>query len=421
VFKFVLKGLFRDRSRSFFPILIVTAGVMVTVFLTSFLDGYLRSMIRQNARFATGHMKIVTNAYAEKLSQKPYDLGFINSESEFEQWKKEFPDIRWTPRIYFGALLDVPDASGNTSEQGDIFGMAIDMQDETAVKDIQIKEALLQGRLPEQPDEVLLSEDLFNKLGLSLDSTITLLGSSVYGAMAFRNFSVCGTISFGVEAIDRGGLVADIEDIRAFLDMPGGATEYFGYLPTADYDDAKAKEIKKQFNAKYNSEDEFAPVLLTLTDQNDLGILLEFYGAYLGMISFIFVIIIAIVLWNAGLMNSIRRYGEFGLRLAMGEQKKHLYWWLIMESLAIGVVGSVIGAAIGIMVLLYFHTHGIDFGVFLKDSSIMMENIIYTSVELKNVLLGILPGILSTLLGAMLAGIGIFRRKTSQLFKELET
>jgi putative ABC transport system permease protein len=105
----------------------------------------------------------------------------------------------------------------------------------------------------------------------------------------------------------------------------------------------------------------------------------------------------------------------------LGEQKRHLYGWLIVESLAIGVVGSIIGAAIGILVLLYFHTHGFNFGVFLKDSTIMMENIIYTSVETKNVILGILPGILSTLLGAMLAGIGIFHRKTSQLFKELET
>lgn len=421
MFKFVLKGLFRDRSRSIFPILIVTAGVMVTVFLTAFLDGYLRSMVRQNARFATGHMKIVSNAYAENLSQKPYDLGFIESENEFEQWKKDFPDIRWTPRIYFGALLDVPDATGNTREQGDVFGMAIDMQDETAVKDIHLKEALLQGRLPQNPDEILLSQELFNKLGLSLNSTVTLLGSSVYGAMSFRNFSVCGTVTFGVEAIDRGGLVADIDDIRAFLDMPGGASEYFGFLPSGDYNDAKAQAIKTQFNAKYNSKDEFAPVMLTLSDQNDLGSLLQLYGFYLGMISFVFIIIIAIVLWNAGLMNSIRRYGEFGLRLALGEQKKHLYWWLIIESLAIGVVGSIIGATIGILVLLYFHTHGFNFSVFLKDSSIMMENIIYTSVETKNVILGILPGILSTLLGAMLAGIGIFRRKTSQLFKELET
>ena len=418
--KFVLKGLFRDRSRSIFPVLIVIAGVMVSVFLTAFLNGFLESMVRQNARFSTGHLKIVTNAYAEKISQKPYDLGFIDMDSELQQWKKEFPEIRWTPRIYFGALLDVPDAEGKTKEQGAVFGMAIDLKDEAAVKDIQLDKALIRGRLPKQPSEILLSEYLFQRLGLNLNSTITLLGSTMYGAMSFHNFRVCGTITFGVEAIDRGGMVADIEDIRIFLDMQGGASEYFGFLPSGVYDDEKAQVIKKQFNAKYNNKDEFAPVMLALTDQNDLGYILKFYSSYLGIISVVFIIIIGIVLWNAGLMNSIRRFGEFGLRLAMGEPKRHLYSWLIIESLAIGIVGSIIGAGIGILVLLYFQVHGFNFGVFTKDASIMMENIIYTSVELKYVLLGVIPGILATIFGAMLAGIGIYKRKTSQLFKELE-
>ncbi|MCK9584894.1 MAG: FtsX-like permease family protein [Candidatus Cloacimonetes bacterium] len=421
MFLFVLKGLLRDRSRSFFPVLIVTAGVLVTVFLIAFMSGYMESMVRQNARFDTGHLKIVTNAYAEKLSQKPYDLGFIETEAEFQQWQEDFPSIRWTPRIYFGALMDVPDAEGNTLEQGDVFGMAIDFSDPSAVSDIHLSEALVQGRIPEAAGEILLSEELFSKLQLELDSTVTLLGSTLYGAMSFRNYIISGTVSFGVHALDRGGIVTDIEDARAFLDMPGGASEYFGFLPLGVYDDDAVQEIKQEFNAKYNDEDDFSPQMLALTDQNDMGFMLRYMGFALGLITVVFILIIGIVLWNAGLLNSIRRYGEFGLRLAMGERKHHLYNWLIVEGLAIGVLGSLIGAALGMGVIQYFHVHGFDFGVFTKDTSMMVENIIYTNLELKNLLLGIIPGLVSTVLGAMLAGIGIFHRNTAKLFKELET
>lgn len=38
----------------------------------------------------------------------------------------------------------------------------------------------------------------------------------------------------------------------------------------------------------------------------------------------IFIVAMSIVLWNAGLMGSLRRYGEIGIRLAMGEDKRHL-------------------------------------------------------------------------------------------------
>lgn len=419
--KFVIKGLIRDRSRSFFPVLIVTAGVLVTVFLIAFMSGYIESMVRQNARFDTGHLKIVTNAYAEKISQKPYDLGFIETEAEFQQWKEDFPSVRWTPRIYFGALMDVPDEKGNTLEQGDVFGMAIDFSDPSAVQDIHLNEALIQGRIPEAAGEILLSEELFSKLQLELDSTVTLLGSTLYGAMSFRNYIISGTVSFGVHALDRGGIVTDIEDARAFLDMPGGASEYFGFLPSMVYDDDAVQEIKQEFNAKYNDEDDFSPQMLALTDQNDMGFMLQYMGFALGLITVVFVLIIGIVLWNAGLLNSIRRYGEFGLRLAMGERKHHLYNWLLVEALAIGVVGSLIGAALGMGVIQYFHVHGFNFGVFTQDTSMMVENIIYTNLELKNLLLGIIPGLVSTVLGAMLAGIGIFHRNTAKLFKELET
>lgn len=37
--RFVLKGVLRDRSRSLFPILIVAAGAMLTVFFYSYMQG----------------------------------------------------------------------------------------------------------------------------------------------------------------------------------------------------------------------------------------------------------------------------------------------------------------------------------------------------------------------------------------------
>ena len=42
----------------------------------------------------------------------------------------------------------------------------------------------------------------------------------------------------------------------------------------------------------------------------------------------------SIVLWNAGLIGSLRRYGEIGVRLAFGEDKGRLYRAMIVESLA---------------------------------------------------------------------------------------
>lgn len=90
--KFLIKGMLRDRHRYLFPLLIVATGVFILVFFQAFLQGYMGSFIRQNAGFETGHLKVVTRAYADLISQKPYDLGFVDIQSDLVEWQKAYPE-----------------------------------------------------------------------------------------------------------------------------------------------------------------------------------------------------------------------------------------------------------------------------------------------------------------------------------------
>jgi len=89
----LIKGIFRDSHRWLFPILIVAVGVVILIFTLSFTEGYKDSFVRQNARFDTGHVKVVTRAYAEMLGQKPYDLALLDIEEELKTWKKAYPQL----------------------------------------------------------------------------------------------------------------------------------------------------------------------------------------------------------------------------------------------------------------------------------------------------------------------------------------
>ncbi len=128
----------------------------------------------------------------------------------------------------------------------------------------------------------------------------------------------------------------------------------------------------------------------------------------------------SIVLWNAGLMGSLRRYGEIGVRLAVGEDKGHVYRTLIMESVMIGIFGSVLGTLAGVGVAYLMQVYGLDFGFLFKNSSMMISSVYRAQVTFGSFIIGFVPGIFSTVLGASIAGIGIYKRQTSQLFKELE-
>jgi putative ABC transport system permease protein len=144
------------------------------------------------------------------------------------------------------------------------------------------------------------------------------------------------------------------------------------------------------------------------------------FSSMMGWMALVFVFIMGIVLWNSGLMNGIRRYGEFGVRLAIGEQKRQVYLGLLTEAFIVGIVGSCIGLVLGLGISLYFNKNGMDVSAYNRNTSILSENMVYTSITLKALIISFIPGVLSTLLGAALAGSAIYKRQTSQLFKELE-
>ena len=128
----------------------------------------------------------------------------------------------------------------------------------------------------------------------------------------------------------------------------------------------------------------------------------------------------SIVLWNAGLISGLRRYGEFGLRLAIGENKREIYFSLIWEAFFVGVIGTIIGTFFGLIFAYYMQEYGLNVGGLMKNSTLMISNVLRAKITVATWFVGFIPGIASTVIGAMLAGIGIYKRQTANLFKELE-
>ena len=286
---------------------------------------------------------------------------------------------------------------------------------------LNLEQAVVRGRLPHKSGEIVVSETFAQKLDVALGETATLISSTMYGSMAADNFTVVGTIRFGISALDRGSVIADISDVQVALDMDNAAGEIFGLFKESYFYPKRALRIKKEFNNRYRKEeDEFSPVMQTLRDQAGLGEMLDLMDVFSGIVITIFVVAMSLVLWNAGLIGSLRRYGEIGVRLAIGENKGHLYRSMVGESLMIGFFGSLIGTAIGLAISYYLQVKGLDVSFMLKNSSMMISNVMRSRVTQASFLIGIIPGIGATFFGTSIAGINIFKRQTSQLMKELE-
>lgn len=421
--KFLLKGIIGDKNRSVLPILIITIGVMLTIFLSGYLRGVMGDMVDQNARFETGHVKVMSRAYAENISQMPNDLALLGIDSIRTELSSEFPEIHWVERIKFGGLIDVPDGEGGSKGQGPAGAIALDLFHPESGEDarLNISSSLVKGKIPSAPREVLIGEEFAEKINVALGDEITYMGSTMNGSMTFGNFIVSGMVHFGVTSMDKSMVLVDISDARLLLDMEDAVGEILGYFPDNVYNEEKAFTMANTFNHLYiEDSDEYAPVMMPLSTQNNLGSYLDYVDVYAGMFVFIFVAAMSVVLWNTGLLGGLRRYQEFGIRLALGESKGHIYRSLILEAVLIGTIGSILGTIVGLAGVYTLQVVGFDIGDMLKENTMMIPTVIRAKVTPDLFYIGFIPGLLAMVLGNMLSGIGIYKRSTASLFKELE-
>ena len=482
--RFLAKGLVRDRSRSLFPLLAIIITVTLVIFGIGFMEGAMNNFLQSTAVISSGHVKVVTKAYKKESNQLPNDLALFDTKNIIQTLSDMYQDYFWTPRITFGGLLDVPDENGETKEQAPVFALGIDFFSEKSrqVEIWELEKCLISGRLPKDRDDALVSTKLAKQLGIGSGSSITLIGSTMDNAFTTYNFNVVGTFNLYKGQTDRQMMLVDISGARQALDMEDAASEILGYHNSLYYHDEEAVTIRKHFNITYsdsiaqilrneeskdilsymngwneintieksklpqqrsnalfdnqmydNSEEWgelsvedpsiYTPTMVALRDDSQLATMVDFSTVALGVMAGIFLVIVMIVLWNMGLMNGLRRYGEIGLRLAIGESKGQVYRSMVNEAVLIGFVGTLIGTIFGISLTYYVQEFGIDYSEAINQLSttMVMPNVFYAKVTPELYYIGFIPGVLATVLGTMLAGLAIYKREMSQLFKELET
>ena len=238
--RFLCLGLWRDRSRSLFPLLTVILGVTLTVVMFTWIKGFEVNFLQTSARLGSGHVAVMSRAYAAEADQLPNDLALTGTAELQERLRREFPAFAWTPRIRFAGLLDIPDEKGETRVQGPVGGLAVDLfsgaSPEPGILDLE--PALVSGSLPGKKGEILLAHDFASRLGIAPGATATMIVGTMYGGTSTANFTVTGTFRFGAPAMDRAMAIIDIADARAALDMDDAAGEIVGFFRAGFYDRA---------------------------------------------------------------------------------------------------------------------------------------------------------------------------------------
>ena len=104
--RWLLKGIWRDKTRSLFPFLVITAGVSMMIFFLGFMDGIFAGMVDMTANLDTGHVRFVNRPFYEEEYMSPMDRA-LAAEKETRRWLEENADprMRWAARIRWSCSM----------------------------------------------------------------------------------------------------------------------------------------------------------------------------------------------------------------------------------------------------------------------------------------------------------------------------
>jgi len=429
--RWILRGIWRDKTRSLFPFLVITVGVTLLIYLLGFMEGTFAGMIDMSAHLDTGHLRFVNKPFYDEEHLNPLDRA-LAGQKETQQWllQNGDPRIEWSPRIRWGAIMDVPDEKGETKSQTPVIGMAIEMLKESSAERerLNLEQSVIEGVVPSHSKEMLVGYKLAESLELTLGDQVTLLGQNFDGGMATDNYKVVGFVKFGLAAMDKKMALIDLTDAQQTFYMEDMVTDFLGFLPMnvgyLKYDGLKQNIMDHIPGLKQNppmdwaSDDE--PLILSVLDQRNLRELSIKFELVDDVVIGVFTFLMILVLWNAGLLNGVHRYGEMGLLLALGETHKKLIGLMAMEALVIGILGSAAGCIIGGGLVYYLQEVGISTHGVFESSGLMMSDTIRARVSLNAFIFAVIPGITASVLGNLIANLAIFQRSEANLFRELE-
>ncbi len=206
------------------------------------------------------------------------------------------------------------------------------------------------GRVPSRHTRgVILGSDLYNRTGVEVSHSITV---------GDRNYRVIGVI----KPVQEFGFAESPNDAAVLPESEMAGRNYETIIIQASSRESAAEvadDIKRTVNAKKEVVD-------IVETQNIVQQIEEFFGllnTFLTSLAGISLIVAAISILNVMLMSTVERKEEIGVLRAVGVQKTDVARMVLVEAAILGLVGGVLGIALGSLTIpiIYYQTQvGLD-------------------------------------------------------------
>ncbi len=350
--KLAFRNIFRHFTRTFLTFLAIAIGLMFMIIMDSMLTGIDQESFDRIINYETGHIKIFDRGYREDEENLPLDKSIEKPAPIIKELEKD-PDIAGvTSRINFRIMLS------DGIDQYPAVGIAVNPKDDQSV--FLLKQAVDKGEFLEGDEEaMLLGEGLAEDFGVDVGDYLTILTRTKYDTYQAIDLRIKGLLRTEDPKIDWAAVVIPLGLGQESLDMGKGVTEIDIKLKDPariqEFRDMLAKDITGVEVATWK---DLAADVIAIAQAKRGGTTVLLFSVFL---------IALIGISNTILLAAFERTREIGMMAAMGMRRGQIVRLFVLEGAMIGVLGSITGCLLGILVNIPFVTYGINWGSMMRD------------------------------------------------------
>ncbi len=345
--KLAWRNIWRNKRRSLIVLISVVVGLTAIVLTDGLSNGMMRQMLFNQINLDISHIQIHKKGFNSNKIIKNY----IPDYERVDSLLNKNPEVlSYSKRVFATGIL----SSANNSSGVIIYGINPPEEAKVSI----IKSSIVEGKyLGTGKREIIISKKLAEKLGVQLGDKVVAMANTLKGDIGSDAFRIVGIFQTSSSDFDKMVVYVQATTEQEMLGIGNNYHEFA--IITKDYN--KVTSLKQSLKTELGKGYEvftYRDLLPMLIYQMDL------YKETMMILNVIIGLALIFGIINTMLMSVFERIREFGVLMAIGMKNNRLYLMIVFEAFILGLIGSLAGLVVGLLLDIPLAHSGINLSMF---------------------------------------------------------
>lgn len=366
LFQIAWRNIWRNKTRSLVVISSIVVGIWAGIFILAFAWGLYKNNIDDTVYSQLSHIQ-VHNPIFNIENESKFTIKHTDSILFKLSMNEEVASV--ASRVISTGMISSPTTTSGVK----IYGILSNIEKTQIGLDKNVKEGtyFTSGKR----NEILIGEKLAKKLKVKVKSKIVLTFTNIQNELVSAAFRIGGIYRSKNISLDK---VYVFVPQRQLIDLLGLQPTESNEIAVLLKDEAELDEFKHSISnllpdAKVEDWKELSP---------ELGMVIESFNLYTYIITGIILLALTFGIINTMLMSVLERIRELGMLMAIGLNKRKIFFMIMLETVYLTLIGCPIGLLIGYITNNLLGKYGINISMFSEGlASYGFSSIIYPSLD----------------------------------------